>query len=79
VVWVDGSEFGDIGKNNFGVVMAEVEAGGDWVQLDLSGSARGGQVIAQQSRGTQEEEDGKEGLDQLQGFRYVVEKYRDVA
>jgi hypothetical protein len=59
--------------------MAEVEAGGDWVQLDLSGSARGGQVIAQQSRGTQEEEDGKEGLDQLQGFRYVVEKYRDVA
>jgi hypothetical protein len=39
----------------------------------------GGQVIAQQSRGTQEEEDGKEGSDQLQGFRYVVEKYRDVA
>jgi hypothetical protein len=45
--------------------MAEVEAGGNWVQLDLSGSARGGQVIAQQSGGTQEEEYGKEWLDQL--------------
>jgi hypothetical protein len=36
------------------------------VQLDLSGSARGGgQVIAQQSGGTQEEGYGKEWLDQL--------------
>jgi hypothetical protein len=35
------------------------------VQLDLRGSARGGQVIAQQLGGTQEEEHRKEWLDQL--------------
>jgi hypothetical protein len=65
VVWVDGSEVEEIGKNSFRVITAVVKAGGDWVQLDLSGSARGGQVITQQSGGTQEEEYGKEWLDQL--------------
>ena len=48
------------------------------MQLELSGSARGGQVIAQQSGGIQSEEYGKEWLDQLQGFRYVVENNRDI-
>jgi hypothetical protein len=31
-----------MGKNSYLVITAVVKAGGDWVQLDLSGSAKGG-------------------------------------